>query len=505
MSLRNKPVRQDYIAKIRYTNNLPPPPLNPKFIEYNTTTPVSPKTEGEQLLSSLFRKENFQNLMERIDDHLGLELNLINNNGFLDYGKPSSIGQLTRNDEPIPLHPKDRALLRDAGIGSINKSEPAVSFLRRTEYISERSLPKATSAITTHSEEIKVNEKLRNSESHDLDADAQLEAVEETFTAANNTLQDKFMIKHPRKKHLKAVDVWPLLPDTSMMDNIFMNLRFVGSASVDRELKTLKRKQGASFNEKFQKQKQESSIFRPINSEDGEWITMFELDDENQANQIYQKLHSTEPEKPINLLDVEDETGPDFNFKFVKNYDMQYQEYPSSDQELAIKFIPQLNENGEIAKKRKVAYYTPVSGKVELRKYRASTNSEINKFVKERTYDGVLFKLREPTTNELKEMDKVRSEYDPMEYEGEDEDDEEEVVEEKEQEQEQAQVQVQENENEKENEHQHEHDSEQENENEHEQDHDAETKIEQQPEQEDSKEETSNGPTEKEKDDYSDN
>ena len=80
-------MKQDYIAKVRYTNNLPPPPLNPKFIAYNTTDPISTKQEGEYLMASLFRKENFQNLMERIDDQLGLNLNLINNHGFLSEEK----------------------------------------------------------------------------------------------------------------------------------------------------------------------------------------------------------------------------------------------------------------------------------------------------------------------------------------------------------------------------------------------------------------------------------
>ena len=425
--MSHKPVRQDYIAKIRYTNNLPPPPLNPKYIEYNTTNPISPKVEAEQLLSSLFRKENFQNLLGRIDDFSGLELNLLNNAGFFA-GDSTVVGQLSKNGQPVHLHPKDRALLRDAGIGKINKSEPGVSFLRRTEYISERSLPKAAHSVTAHTEEVKVNEKLKNNESHSLDADAQLNAVEETFTAANSTLLDVSSLKHPRKRHLKAVDAWPLLPDTQMMDNVLMNLRFLGSASIDRELKDLKRKRGTAFNEKFERQKQESSIFKPINSEDGEWMSMFEVNDISQAEQVHQKLNSTAPEQPINLLDLDDESASNYNFKFVHNYDMQYQEYPEVNQELAIKFIPDDEHKDTKAptKKRKVAYYLPVTGKIELRKHRLSTNSEINKFVKERTYDEVAFKLREPSTNELKEMDRARSEFDPMEYEGDDDDEEEE-------------------------------------------------------------------------------
>ena len=86
-----------------------------------------------------------------------------------------------------------------------------------------------------------------------------------------------------------------------------------------------------------------------------------------------------------------------------------------------------------------MAYYYPINGKIELKKHRASTNSEINKFIKERTYDGINFILREPSTNELKRLDTIRSEYDPMEYEGEDEEEEEEEEEEEQQEEQQQQ------------------------------------------------------------------
>ncbi|KAI5950503.1 hypothetical protein CANMA_005163 [Candida margitis] len=405
-SRSNKPVRQDYIAKIRYANSLPPPPLNPKFIEYNTTTPISSKTEGEQLLSSLFRKENFHNLLERIDDQSGLELNLINNVGFLDHGDQSSIGQL--KNKPVALHQKDRALLRHVGIGQIKRTDQDVSFLRRTEYIADQSLLKSAAA-STHTEENKVNEKLKNNEEHSLDADHQLEAVEESFSTADDSLNNLSNLKHPRKRHVKAVDAWPLLPDTSMMDNVFMNLRFLGSASIKRELDVLKRQEGAKYKDMYQRQRQESAIFKPINSQDGEWISMFELNDEEQVSKLHQSLHS----------DAADESTTDYAFKYAKNYDMHYQGYTNPHQELAVRFIPVSDEPA--AKKRKVAHYLPVSGKIELRKHRASTNSEINKFIKERTYDGISFKLREPTTTELKGMDRVRSEFDPMEYEGGDE------------------------------------------------------------------------------------
>ncbi|CCG25575.1 hypothetical protein CORT_0C01990 [Candida orthopsilosis Co 90-125] len=176
-SWSSKPVRQDYITKIRYTNILSPPPLNPKLLQYHTTTPTSSQKEGDQLLSSLFRKENFHNFLERIDDQSGLELNLVDNVGFLEHGDSSSIGKI--KNKSVALHQKYRALLRGAGIGKIKRSDQAVPFLRKTEFISDQSLSKF-STISAHTEESEVNVvnvKLINSEEHNLDAEHQLEAV----------------------------------------------------------------------------------------------------------------------------------------------------------------------------------------------------------------------------------------------------------------------------------------------------------------------------------------
>ncbi|KAF6063816.1 Paf1 family protein [Candida albicans] len=377
--------------------------------------------------------------MERIDDQLGLDLNLINNRGFLSEDKMNeSVGKLKYNQ----LHPNDRALLRDAGIGKISKNEPEVSFLRRTEYISDRPLSKGGNNLNTATEEIKVKEKLSKDEH--FDADSQLQNVEESFTVANESLYDLKNIKHPKKKHLRAVNTWPLLPDTSMLDNVFLNLRFMGSASINRELNNLKQQQqqqqqqnDKKFDEKLFDRALESSLFKPIKSEGGEWISMYSLDatntsttandndNEEQINDLYEKLHSTKKEQPINLLDEDEESLETYKFKYTKNYDMTYQPFEHENEELAIKFVSDEIEDpvskDNFKRKRKMAYYYPIN---------------------ERTYDGINFILREPSTNELKRSDTIRSEYDPMEYEGEDEEEEEEEEEEEQQEEEQQQQEV---------------------------------------------------------------
>lgn len=408
MSKPQKPVRQEYIAKVRYINSLPPPSLNPKFLKYNVSENNTPTQENEHLMSSLFRKENFTQFIGQIDDEFGMPLNLLQNRGFLDGSNEKAIFGTN-----VPLHPKDRALLRDAGIGRVNKSEPGVSFLRRTEYIAEKQ-------AATKSDEKTVTTIKETTELHD--PDAQLRAVEQSFDSAQETLTDLDKLKHPRRKHLRAVSTFPLLPDTSMLDTKFLTVKFTGSASLSRELRTLERQEKDLYDATFQKDSLLSAIYRPITSEDGEWVSFYQLRDKRTLGELKEKLESTDREQPLNLLD-EEEDGDSFKFKHSKNYDMQYQRFSKPYEELALKLV---SEPG--SKKRRAAYYYPVSGRVELKKHRASANTEINRFLDNSTMDVINFKLREPNTSELKKMDSIRSEYDPMEYEGEDEEDDKEDV-----------------------------------------------------------------------------
>ncbi|ABN66455.2 DNA-directed RNA polymerase II regulator [Scheffersomyces stipitis CBS 6054] len=420
----SKPIRQDYIAKVRYTNNLPPPPLNPKFIQYNTTEQVSSQKEAEYLISSVFRKENFTRLMENIDEELGMNLNLINNRGFLDNGDETVINNFVTKDSGnsnsnksglVTLHPSDRALLRDAGIGKISKSEPGVSFLRRTEYIADMHVAKVN-------DELEDSKKKKKNTAETHDPEAQLRAVEDTFDNAQESLTNFARLKHPKKKHLKAVAAWPLLPDTSAMDTKYIAVKFLGSASISRELQANKRKD-KNYNEVLEKNALETAILKPITSDDGEWISFYEVRDANKAVELNSRLNSTERERPIvNMLDEDVEGQESYKFKHLKNYDMNFNRFTKPYEELSIKFIPE--EVG--SKKRKVAYYYPVSGRIDLKKHRSSTNSEINRFLKDSTVDVINFKLREPSTNEIKKMDAIRSEFDPMEYEGEEEEEDEE-------------------------------------------------------------------------------
>ncbi|OBA21112.1 hypothetical protein METBIDRAFT_31719 [Metschnikowia bicuspidata var. bicuspidata NRRL YB-4993] len=412
MSKPPKPVRQDYIAKVRYINHLPPPPLNPKFLRYNSTQPLSAQAENEALLSSLFRKDNFNAYIAQVDEEYGMGLNPLLAPGFLDAPAAAALAAHTP-----ALHPKDRAFLRDAGVGKINKSEPGVSFLRRTEYIAERqsaARPDEKGPANTAADDAGDR----------VDPDSQLRAVEQSFEESQKSLAAYGALRHPRKTKLRAVLVFPLLPDTASMDTTFLAVKFAGSASMARERQAQCSREKARFDEALHADALACAIYKPITSEDGEWVSFYQMKDRQAVRRLRLRLESTEKEQPANLLDGEDAREAAFRFRHHKNYDMLYHPFSKPYEELALRFVSDAPAGGEPApRKRRAAYYCPISGRVELKKHRASANTEINRFLADSTMDAIDFRLREPNTNELRKMDNARSEYDPMEYEGDDDDD----------------------------------------------------------------------------------
>ncbi|KAI9763480.1 MAG: hypothetical protein M1840_000494 [Geoglossum simile] len=122
---------QDYIARIRYSNALPPPPNPPKLLDIPGTG-----LDGSQYTSTGFasRLAREQPLNIEADAELGMPLDLVGMPGIFD-GDESSIQAPLHPPAP---HPHDRPLLRAlATLGKPTSSlNSGVSFLRRTEYIS---------------------------------------------------------------------------------------------------------------------------------------------------------------------------------------------------------------------------------------------------------------------------------------------------------------------------------------------------------------------------------
>lgn len=402
------PLKQDYISKIRYLNTLPPPVLNPKLLNYHLLNKFLPKKEAEQLMSSLFRKENFLNLIDNLDEELGMNLNLINNTGYLDEQKEEVI--FGQKNKTIALDPRDRTLIRDFGNTNQVRALSDVAFLRRTEYISEKDNNKKKNDLGTTNKE----KEFQNIED-EFKAETLCNNINKSFDEAWNTLNNFKDIKHPQKKHLTAIDAWPLLPDASMMDNKFMLLKLSGFAPISRELDLLKKKKNDLLNEDTINKLLKTSIFKPINNENINCIALYQMRDLKKCVELHDRMFTTEKEEPVNLLD-EIQPPEQYAFHHIKNYDLNSQRFFDENKEISIKFSIDKNDESQI----KTAYYYPIVGKIDLKTHRTSTNSEINSCLQNNTYDIINLELTEPTINELKNTNKIRSLYDPKAYKTED-------------------------------------------------------------------------------------
>ncbi|KKA30347.1 hypothetical protein TD95_001021 [Thielaviopsis punctulata] len=201
-------VHQDFIARVRYSNALPPPSVQQKLLEIPNTGLASGQYTTPSFSTRMVRD---QSLNIEADAELGMPLDLVGMPGVFD-GDESSI----QAPAIAPtLHPRDRALLRPLNsMGAPKPAETNVSFLRRTEYIS------SSTRIHTGSEAAKKKsgplpfEKKRRIPSEDDDSPAAIRRkIDKSFEFAEAYRKAPHTVKHPENRNLKLVDAFPILPD----------------------------------------------------------------------------------------------------------------------------------------------------------------------------------------------------------------------------------------------------------------------------------------------------
>ncbi|KAI1106264.1 RNA polymerase II-associated [Jackrogersella minutella] len=205
----HRSIHQDFIARIRYSNALPPPPFQPKLLVVPNTGLASNRYTAIEFASRLARE---QPLNIEADAELGMPLDLVGMPGIFD-GDESSIQASTQT--PV-IHPHDRALLRPPGsLGQPKTHEANVSFLRRTEYISSVSAKRNDSGALRSNNPAPAKRPLkRPSPERDAHSPAQIKRkIDQGFAVAAANLKDKSRVKHPSNRSLKLVDAFPLIPD----------------------------------------------------------------------------------------------------------------------------------------------------------------------------------------------------------------------------------------------------------------------------------------------------
>ncbi|KAI9867036.1 MAG: hypothetical protein M1813_000434 [Trichoglossum hirsutum] len=450
---------QDYIARIRYSNTLPPPPNPPKLLDIPGTG-----LEGSQYTSTGFasRLAREQPLNIETDAELGMPLDLVGMPGIFD-GDESSIQAPLHPPAP---HPHDRPLLRAlATLGKPTSSlNSGVSFLRRTEYISTEQgrsrFESTTSRSLVKSAAMSAAKKKRRDPDQN-DPLNMLRAIikgfdiaypDETYKGpdtANNLrglaptqadIEAWRNPKHPSRPEVKLLDSYSILPDLDAFPDTggYMLMKFATNpvASTDAyderlDVGLLRPLDPRPVIQAIMQESRELYAADPKNNPvpgpppfDYEY---FLPPDRKAVQGIKRKFHVNDSGN--NLLDLYTNANPQtgerfFRFNRIRAYETAQvsgsAESKYDEVALAL-YDPDLEDDKPTAKRRKQkgAYYYPILQKSQIRPRRAVNTSRLGTIVakkEEEMYadrvDYLDVIVRDPNTEEVKRRGEEKGKYD---------------------------------------------------------------------------------------------
>eukprot|EP00761_Pharyngomonas_kirbyi_P000643 gb/GECH01000643.1/.p1 GENE.gb/GECH01000643.1/~~gb/GECH01000643.1/.p1 ORF type:complete len:356 (+),score=112.48 gb/GECH01000643.1/:1-1068(+) len=194
--------KSSFLGTIRFKPAIPPVPLEPKqlsvasssdqYVDYSTTSLEKQYTRA--LLS---------------EPTLGIPIELID----------PSVYEAPEGE--VPLEDADLALVQDDDDTNIYSGQgPAVSWLRRTQYIAaEEKMPSTSKKQSTPAESTQPTAKKELSQKELGDK------IDETFIEAK-ALDDKETLKHPTNSKLEATSVLPVFPNFDLEENVYMAFHF---------------------------------------------------------------------------------------------------------------------------------------------------------------------------------------------------------------------------------------------------------------------------------------
>ncbi|KAH7393377.1 RNA polymerase II-associated [Cadophora sp. MPI-SDFR-AT-0126] len=433
-------VHQDYIARIRYSNALPPPPNPPKLLDIPNTGLASGQYTTPGFASRLARD---QPLNIEADAELGMPLDLVGMPGIFD-GDESSIQAPLH---PPPIHPHDRSLLRPlASLGKPKFSDSGVSFLRRTEYISNASKPNRFESTTSRSLIDKTGSRNKRAPINaDKESPEYIKSqAEKSFTIAANMLNNLRDIRHPSgKTNLRVLEAHPILPDLDSFPDAggYCTIKFntnpvPPSSTYDIRLEhALLKPTEASEEEERARQ-----IIRDNYERDPEHYPppddtleyeFFMAESASDALRFKRKFDSLDPEKDSDEL-YPQKTGngqPCFSYKRIRPYESE-----SALGSIANKFDDEIVlaiSDGKDGLRQKAAYYYPIVQRIKIRPQRnKNIQSKRNRYTPgapkedtERQTDYLHVMIEEPDEIMIAEREVFRTQpFGKEEVEGEDAD-----------------------------------------------------------------------------------
>lgn len=425
---QSRVIHQDYIARIRYSNALPPPPNPPKLLDIPYTGLTSGQYTNPGFASRLARE---QPLNIESDAELGMPLDLVGMPGVFD-GDESSI-QAPLNP-PTP-YPQDRALLRPLStLGKPKLSDSGVSFLRRTEYISSYTSKSRFESTTSKSLVNNIGSRKNQKTPQNVDRESPVyikSKVENTFEIAAQNLKNPHLVRHPTNRNLKLSDSFALLPDLHSFPDAggYVYIKFLTnpvppSTTYDRRLESSLLKPIEPSEEQIAQRLLARDLHErdpkryPAPNEIFEY-EFFLTESHSEGIQLKRKFETTDPKclEEHNFPQKTIDGKGCFRFKRIRAYESSTQTgdtLTKYDDEVIIAI-----QDGNDDLKPKGAYYYPIVQKTSIRPQRAK-NIDIKKWSSsnsqeadtKRQTDFVDLIIAEPDT----EMKKARDIFRTMPY-----------------------------------------------------------------------------------------
>lgn len=206
-----KKIGQEFLYKLRYKNDLPDVPFDPKLLKY----PHAQDRHYKYFESSLERCQMAEMIHPDGDQGLGSNPFKL---GFLEreFRKTGEekIDAMDERDVPLMASPPEEV--------SDPKIDLKVPWLHNTEYISQERSTFNRNRLSTAPKYSLINVRFETETQSfdfvDLSLDMQIRKVEDSFEAVKYTA-DLSALRHPKKAHLRANEVFHLYPDFEYWPN----------------------------------------------------------------------------------------------------------------------------------------------------------------------------------------------------------------------------------------------------------------------------------------------
>ncbi|KAG0087387.1 hypothetical protein BGZ93_010993 [Podila epicladia] len=365
--VHKKKFGSEFLCKTRYRNTLPLPPFAPKLLALPSSSDRYIKYQSTGLTETTANE-----LI--LDNQWAMPIDLIEmHENYFGEGRQSSRRGLDQTDEhllSVPLRVGAPGVNgTTAGTtGMLSRSRtPAVSWLRRTEYISSETPTGAGKGAGKDSGARRRNVAVDNTR------EGQIAAIEKTFErflkksdkGSSPVSEDDFLssLKHPTKPDLKAVESIPVYPDFSIWGNSYTLVTFDVDPEMSNDQRVQAQEQGTSRQPTAQRSS--NALIKPMHdANDPETWLGYYLPDMETAKEINKKKRSRATNASAGLgLDDDEEDAKEMSFIHQRDY--TYSTMPCAALSQLVFTFRDVPES-----KQKAAFYNNMQSKLMLRKKR---------------------------------------------------------------------------------------------------------------------------------------